>query len=751
MNVALNGEERLVVMLEARISEFEKRMKRAEKTGSGSFRKLQAGSRSATAAMEADMIRSTNRINQALATTSSRLGTFGKAFAGGLVGGAITAVFAGLSGNIAQIVKGMAQVGDEAKRSGLGLQTFQEWKFVAEQNRVGIDALVDGFKELNLRADEWIVTGKGPAAEAFARLGFSATELQEKLQDPSALMLEIIGRLRKLDTAARIRIADELFGGSGGEQFVQLIDQGEEGLRRTIGRAHELGAVLSKDAVEGAAELDRKFGELTTRASGIFKQTIVDIATMVGLIEKARQAAPYDPGKTGQVLGDQIVTELEAVNDVSEDSRFLIEEIGVAFDALSQEANALVLGLSDASSMMAGLGNTGAAEALSALASRTAETVEAFGEGSISGEEMQAALSDVAAEAQATIAGLGELDQARLAGVTGAVGGLLSAIAAIPAQVAEAVQSVRALEGLQSGDTALLEDRATRIPKPTFAPGASVRPKSAPALLGEPDLPKAGRSSGGGGGSADGYAQRIAQLQAETAALTAEAAAFASSAAAGTRYGNAVEFARTRAELLTAAQQQGMSITPELEAQVNSLAEAYTQAGNSADEARDRLEQIEAQGQKGADAIGNIFAAALDGADAAKQAVADLLMEIAKVQIKKAAIGLIGGADGDIAQTVGKWLSFDGGGYTGDGARTGGMDGKGGFLAMVHPNETVIDHTKGGVVTAGGGSQVNMNIDARGAQLGVATEIAEALQAAAPQIVAASVNAMQRAQARGYR
>lgn len=38
--------------------------------------------------------------------------------------------------------------------------------------------------------------------------------------------------------------------------------------------------------------------------------------------------------------------------------------------------------------------------------------------------------------------------------------------------------------------------------------------------------------------------------------------------------------------------------------------------------------------------------------------------------------------------------SFDGGGYTGDGSRSGGLDGKGGFMAMLHPRETVIDHTK---------------------------------------------------------
>ena len=36
--------------------------------------------------------------------------------------------------------------------------------------------------------------------------------------------------------------------------------------------------------------------------------------------------------------------------------------------------------------------------------------------------------------------------------------------------------------------------------------------------------------------------------------------------------------------------------------------------------------------------------------------------------------------------------SFDGGGYTGDGPRSGGIDGKGGFPALLHPQETVVDH-----------------------------------------------------------
>lgn len=56
-------------------------------------------------------------------------------------------------------------------------------------------------------------------------------------------------------------------------------------------------------------------------------------------------------------------------------------------------------------------------------------------------------------------------------------------------------------------------------------------------------------------------------------------------------------------------------------------------------------------------------------------------------------------------------MSFDGGGYTGSGPRSGGLDGKGGFLAMMHPQETVIDHTKQrGNGGSGGSGMPNVQI-----------------------------------------
>ena len=56
---------------------------------------------------------------------------------------------------------------------------------------------------------------------------------------------------------------------------------------------------------------------------------------------------------------------------------------------------------------------------------------------------------------------------------------------------------------------------------------------------------------------------------------------------------------------------------------------------------------------------------------------------------------------------------YDGGGYTGMGARAGGVDGKGGFPAILHPNETVVDHNKGQGMNSG--ANITFNIQANDA------------------------------------
>lgn len=92
--------------------------------------------------------------------------------------------------------------------------------------------------------------------------------------------------------------------------------------------------------------------------------------------------------------------------------------------------------------------------------------------------------------------------------------------------------------------------------------------------------------------------------------------------------------------------------------------------------------------------------------DAFRSLASDIIRELYRIFVVKQITGMIASAIVDPAMFGGVGdtspissvrpaaRSFSGGGYTGDGARAGGLDGKGGFMAMIHPRETVIDHTK---------------------------------------------------------
>lgn len=59
--------------------------------------------------------------------------------------------------------------------------------------------------------------------------------------------------------------------------------------------------------------------------------------------------------------------------------------------------------------------------------------------------------------------------------------------------------------------------------------------------------------------------------------------------------------------------------------------------------------------------------------------------------IANALSGALGGLGGGLGAST---PSYDGGGHTGWGARSGGLDGRGGFLAVMHPRERIIDETR---------------------------------------------------------
>ena len=68
-------------------------------------------------------------------------------------------------------------------------------------------------------------------------------------------------------------------------------------------------------------------------------------------------------------------------------------------------------------------------------------------------------------------------------------------------------------------------------------------------------------------------------------------------------------------------------------------------------------------------------------------------------------------------------VSFAGGGYTGSAPRAGGLDGQGGYMAMVHPQEVITDLTTAPPPAQGGGSITsNVVVNISGGQTTTTTD-----------------------------
>jgi len=164
-------------------------------------------------------------------------------------------------------------------------------------------------------------------------------------------------------------------------------------------------------------------------------------------------------------------------------------------------------------------------------------------------------------------------------------------------------------------------------------------------------------------------------------------------------------------------------------------------------------------------AFGDFFMGLVDGTTSAKDAfrsmAADIIQQLYRIlvveQLVKSISGAITGAftpapyagEGTAPPVAprGNLLSLDGGGYTGSGPRSGGLDGKGGFMAMLHPRETVVDHTKG---QGAGGTVVNQtfNISANTSD-DTKRLVTQTIAQASPAIINQSVGAVMNQRRRG--
>ena len=282
--------------------------------------------------------------------SAAMAGTALKAATGAAV--AAAAAIAGISMAAKGSMDAIAEIEKSARMAGVTAEAYQRLSYAAKQYQISQDALTDGLKELSLRADEFVVTGAGPALEAFKRLGLSQDELKKRMKDVPALFQEIVKRMEGLETAAQIRIADELFGGTGGEQFVALVQGGSKALSQMTKEAGDLGLVMSQNLIKSTIDAKLSIEKLTGAISGNFAQIVAQVSPD---IQRAAENMTQWVGANQEMIRQNIVDYLgraetavrsmiSVYNSLDPDT---VGGIGVIGAALFGKKAAMIVGLAN--------------------------------------------------------------------------------------------------------------------------------------------------------------------------------------------------------------------------------------------------------------------------------------------------------------------------------------------------------------------------------------------------------------------
>lgn len=212
-----------------------------------------------------------NKTDKKAKTTGEKLS--GMAKTAGKVGAAVVGMGIAAATGMAKMATNTAAAGDRvdklSQKIGLSREGFQEWDFILSQNGMSIETMQGGMKTLVNQFDDLKKGGK-VATDAFGRLGLSLKELDGLSQED--IFEKTIEALQGMeDETERAALANDLFGRSGSE-LTPLLNQSSDSINALKTQAHDLGMVLSDDAVNGAVKMTDTLDALKRTGAGLMNQ-----------------------------------------------------------------------------------------------------------------------------------------------------------------------------------------------------------------------------------------------------------------------------------------------------------------------------------------------------------------------------------------------------------------------------------------------------------------------------------------------
>ena len=172
----------------------------------------------------------------------------GKAVAA--VGAAAVGAVAGLATMVVSASDAAGKLVDLSNQTGISVEQLQEMKYVGDQLGVPLETMEKSLTKLTKNMGD-ASEGTGTAVDAFEKLGISVTNSDGSLRDARVVYQEAIDALGGMSNETeRDAAAMDLFGKSAMD-LNPLIKAGADEISALTEEAHEIGAVMDTEAVEG--------------------------------------------------------------------------------------------------------------------------------------------------------------------------------------------------------------------------------------------------------------------------------------------------------------------------------------------------------------------------------------------------------------------------------------------------------------------------------------------------------------------
>lgn len=284
---------------------------------------------------------------------SKMSGGFSSALKTGL--GATTAIIGttvagtvALGKSIVSTAQETASFGDNvdklSQKIGISANAFQEWDYVFSQNGADISILETGMKTLSSAVFDAGVGSKS-AQEKFKTLGISYQELGKMSQED--IFSTVIARLQEMpEGAERTALAADLLGKSAME-LQPLLNQTASDTEALKNKAHDLGMVMSDDAVKNAAaftdsmdNLTRAFDGAKNKIGAEFLPNLTQITNGLAELIAGNESAQESITAGFQGIGDSIANAMPGIT--SGLTTIVSSVLAIAPDIISSLAQGLL-------------------------------------------------------------------------------------------------------------------------------------------------------------------------------------------------------------------------------------------------------------------------------------------------------------------------------------------------------------------------------------------------------------------------